>query len=320
MRITGIQLKNFKRFTDLTIGAIPEKTKLVLLIGANGSGKSSIFDAFDNITKSCVGTLADNSEYYSKNNQEYSIAISFDDGSTLRTDYIDKECAKKIENFIGRSSIRIVPKITDAGDLDTIKYDSDAPATFSDADTRFDNDLLMFIQQIDNALRAPVFSGESADTFKIFTEFIRPLNVSLLNIFGNNLLTTIQLIEFRSPTIQSKAKLIFLKGESKINYDLLSYGEKQVIILLLNFIVRKEQYQDAVIYIDDMDCNINTVLQFRLFNEIISSWIPDTSQLWTASHASGFIEFALQEDDAVILDLGLLNFDESQIILPRPKF
>lgn len=44
MRITKVELKNFKRFTDLTLDGIPADTKLVLLIGANGSGKSSVFD------------------------------------------------------------------------------------------------------------------------------------------------------------------------------------------------------------------------------------------------------------------------------------
>ena len=47
MKIQKLQLKNFKRFTDLTIEGIPGNTKLVLLIGANGSGKSSVFDAFE---------------------------------------------------------------------------------------------------------------------------------------------------------------------------------------------------------------------------------------------------------------------------------
>lgn len=46
MKIKSVQLKNFKRFTDLRIENIPEETKLVLLIGTNGSGKSSVFDGF----------------------------------------------------------------------------------------------------------------------------------------------------------------------------------------------------------------------------------------------------------------------------------
>ena len=47
MKIKNIAIKNFKRFTDFTISDIPETSKLVLIIGSDGSGKSCLFDAFD---------------------------------------------------------------------------------------------------------------------------------------------------------------------------------------------------------------------------------------------------------------------------------
>jgi predicted ATPase len=47
MKIKSLQLKNFKRFTALTLQHIPENTRLVLLVGSNGSGKSSVFDSFE---------------------------------------------------------------------------------------------------------------------------------------------------------------------------------------------------------------------------------------------------------------------------------
>ena len=46
MRITGVHLKNYKRFTDLQITGIPQSARLVVMVGPNGSGKSSVFDAF----------------------------------------------------------------------------------------------------------------------------------------------------------------------------------------------------------------------------------------------------------------------------------
>ena len=46
MRITGVHLRNYKRFTDLRIRGIPASTRLVVLVGPNGTGKSSVFDAF----------------------------------------------------------------------------------------------------------------------------------------------------------------------------------------------------------------------------------------------------------------------------------
>lgn len=320
MRITRLQLKNFKRFTDLTIENIPKEAKLVLLIGSNGSGKSSIFDGFDLLSKAYEYGWDFKNPYYRKNDLELEISISFNDGSNINSLQINTgKAVEKLNRFIARSSIRIVPRISNSGRPDAVVGNLDSPQSFIDADTRFDNDLSMYMQQIDNALREPVFSGRSADTYKIFQDFIQPLNTSLINILGGDASTTIQIAEYQNATPQSSGKLIFKKGDSKINYDLLSHGEKQIVILLLNFIVRKDQYQDAIIFIDEMDCHLNTALQSRLLEEIVNVWIPDNAQLWTASHALGFIDFARKSEQASILDLDLLNFDVPQTILPEPK-
>lgn len=323
MRITKLQLKNFKRFTDLTIAGVPAEAKLVLLIGSNGSGKSSVFDGFDYVTRQYSGMVGLDGNYYRKNNIVPEVTIEFSDefqinaGGDNNANYEKKREVSR--RLIGRSSIRIVPRITNAGNSEYISNNSDRPKSFIDVDDRFNNDLSMYIQQIDNALREPVFSGKSADTLKIFQDFIQPLNASLINILGGDATTTIQIAEFQNPSPQSSGKLIFRKGESKINYDLLSHGEKQVVILLLNFIVRKEYYNDAIIFIDEMDCHLNTSLQSRLLAEIVNVWIPDSAQLWTASHALGFIDFARNAETAAIIDLDLLNFDIPQVILPEPK-
>ena len=47
MKIKSIHIKNFKRFTDLTIQDIPPTAKLVVLVGPNGCGKTSVFEAFN---------------------------------------------------------------------------------------------------------------------------------------------------------------------------------------------------------------------------------------------------------------------------------
>jgi predicted ATPase len=316
MRISRLQLKNFKRFTDLTVEAIPQEAKLVLLIGSNGSGKSSIFDAFNSLGRPPqIGRP--HPDYYLKNETQSAINIFFANGGQISAD--PNRYDRYPFKFIGRSSIRIVPRISNRGNAETIRNNNDEPSSFIDQDTRFDNDLSMYMQQIDNALREPVFSGKSADTLKIFQDFISPLNTSLINIFGGDAATTIQIAEYQNATASNSGKLVFRKGNSKINYDLLSHGEKQVVILLLNFIVRKDQYQDAIIYIDEMDCHLNTALQSRLLDEIVNTWIPENAQLWTATHALGFIDFARLAPNAVIIDLNLLNFDIPQTILPQPK-
>lgn len=322
MRITELRLVHFKRFTDLTISGIPAAAKLVLLIGSNGSGKSSVFDAFDYVRKQSPGTYpADHQIYYPKNGLTPTVSLTFSNNQTqtVNNNNIVQGNDALTEKFFGRSSIRIVPRISNQANPTSIQSDADAPLTYIDPDIRFTNDLFQYMQQIDNSLREPVFAGKQADTLQIFQNFIQPLNQSLINIFGGDETITIQIAEYQSPTVYSNGKLIFRKGESKINYDLLSHGEKQVVILLLNFIVRKQYYNDAILFIDEMDCHLNTSLQYRLLEEIVSVWIPDNAQLWTATHALGFIDYARRSEQAAIIDLNLLNFDLPQVITPQPK-
>ena len=71
MKISKVTLNNFKRFTKLEIVELPESTKLVIVVGPNGCGKSSLFDAFNNWYrgKSGFGVGSDES-YYRKNVSE----------------------------------------------------------------------------------------------------------------------------------------------------------------------------------------------------------------------------------------------------------
>ena len=51
MKIKSIELNDFKRFTHLTVDNIPETTKLVVLVGPNGSGKTSFMEAMNHFYK-----------------------------------------------------------------------------------------------------------------------------------------------------------------------------------------------------------------------------------------------------------------------------
>ena len=66
MRIKNIRLKNYKRFTELTITDVPATARLVVLVGPNGTGKSSVFASFLLEASAAVNNhrLSGNTEQY----------------------------------------------------------------------------------------------------------------------------------------------------------------------------------------------------------------------------------------------------------------
>jgi len=175
MRIKKIELKNFKRFTDLIISDIPEESKLVLIIGSNGSGKSSLFDAFDWLSKGPYkGVPPYANEYYRKNgDDEPTVLVEFTDGTLIEKQGLNVIRGQEfVRKFFGRSSIRIVPRISNTANLADVSIDRDSPITYIENDSRFINDVFLYIQEINDALRKPIFSGKQADTLKIFRDFI----------------------------------------------------------------------------------------------------------------------------------------------------
>jgi predicted ATPase len=342
MRITALQLQNFKRFTDLQIQNIPAEAKLVLLIGANGSGKSCVFDAFDwfvkenysgqqqdNTLKSQGDDFILNNVYYAKNNAStVSTTILFDkigkQSKTIPRQGIENKRKLPKNIFFGRPSMRIVPRLANLPfDERAVLDNTDGPEHFIDFDTRFQSDVKKYTWDVNKALRDPLFAGDvTIDLRAIMQQFITPVNSALERIFGRDMKTSIRIANYQEAgnTVVEPPRLIFSKGGSFINYDLLSHGEKQIIIILLNFIVRSPYFQDTIYYIDEMDVHLNTTLQYALLKEITENWIPENCQLWTATHSLGFIEYAKDEDHAAIIDFDNLNFDETQIIEPSPKY
>ncbi len=337
MHLLHLDFKNFKRFTDLTIdlSKLSQPPKLVLLIGANGSGKSSVFDGFDSLLKyyrAADGLFQDSpvsknptAYYYKVEDKDITLTVRLDNGVVLAiggdehtTNIEHAEPASKT-TFYGRSSLRQIPRLSrtslGASSSFDLANDSDRPLTYIDRDNRFENDIEILAQQILDE----VFNGDDFDAQQLKEEYLQPINRSLYRIFGSLEAPLLELISLKPPLRGNVADIQFKKGAAQFHYDLLSSGEKEVINILLNLFVRRDTYQDTIYFIDEIDLHLNTRLQYNLLKEITERWIPDNCQLWTASHSYGFIDYAREADHAAIIDFDSFDFDVKQVLLPEPK-
>lgn len=330
MKINRLQLINFKRFTDLTLENIPNTSKLILLIGSNGSGKSSVFDSFGFINSILKKDYAINSslEYFKKKSEkeliinilfENELSTTFNESEVKTQAAFRKYNGKLDENtFYGRTSFRQIPRLTrtalgQGGNFD-LEKDTDRPKFFIDRDFRFEND----IEKITETILKEVFQQNNSSQ-EIIANYIEPINQAFGNIFGSQEKNKLKLVQIIPPLEGKIAQILFQKGETEFHYNYLSAGEKEIFNLLINLLSRKALFADSIIFIDEIDLHLNTQLQYNLIKEITENWIPEKSQLWTASHSLGFIEYAKNSEIASIFDLDDLNFDENYVISPSRK-
>ncbi|MEO0044308.1 MAG: hypothetical protein RL329_3756 [Bacteroidota bacterium] len=323
MKIQKIHLVNFKRFTNIEITNIPETAQLVVLIGANGSGKSSIFDAFNFVDGAIKKDIALNDDFwdYFKKSKDMPLKVQLEFENGLMSLLSDEKFPKMnlpAHTFYGRSSLRQVPRLTRTAMGKTkplhFKKDVDRPKFSIERDNRFENDVEKITEDI---IKAFFLSEQSNQEIK--QQYVVPINDALQRIFWGVNGTKLALLAMLPPADGKTIQIIFKKGNSEIPYNYLGAGEKEVFNLLINLLNRSKLYQDTIYFLDEMDVHLNTQLQYNLLKEIVENWLPPNCQLWTASHSLGFIEYAQQSKHAVIIDFEDLDYDYPRILSPAPK-
>ena len=309
MKIASIHLQNFKRFTDLKIENIPATAKLVVLLGPNGCGKSSVFEALHKTDYSYKRprTNVINSNYYPKvNTQPEKIDIKF-------YNPVQSEMKKAI--YV-RTAYRNDPVIkvdsiqNPRPAIDTQRFgymiENDAAAT--------DNYQRLISNALEHAFRREDRKKSLADfqdeTLGEVQDAMRQLFPDLvLNGLGNP-------ANHRSFTFDKGTSSNFL-------YQNLSGGEKAAFDLLLDVFVKREEYDDTVFCIDTPETHMNPRLQGDLLQELFRL-MNDKSQLWIATHAIGMMRKALQlyeqhGEKVVFLDFSDKDFDSQEVVIIAPE-
>ena len=312
MKIKKIHLEKFKRFTDLTIARIPETAKLVVLVGPNGCGKSSLFDAFKvwHIDKG-YNNASDN-DYCKKDlleqRQSYQL-VHIDFHNSIET--YSRE--KLRETFYFRTAYRNSPeiKLTSLSKVSSPLERVDNRMMIQNDETVNDN----YQRLMSKTISGLYDTSNNEKTVKTLRdELISKIREPLHRLFPDLLLTEIGLVT-------DKAEFYFSKGcIEKYGYEKLSGGEKAAFDLLLDLVVKNEYYKNTVFCIDEPETHIHTALQAKLLKELFAL-IQNESQLWIATHSFGMLKEAkkLKEehpDEVVFLNFDGYDFDDVVTIEP----
>jgi len=320
MKIKSIQLKNFRRFTDIKIEEIPETAKLVMMIGPNGCGKSSVFDALQMLrnTKG-FGTFNPPAyDYYFKSRYPQGVNIFSLLDENVQVTFHGKSLSSP-EDWQSAFHIRSAYR-NDLVEGNTFSVTTTSIA----AEQRFYR-----LAENDQAVASNYNRLLSQWIKRSSTQGQRLENLGQLQdqVFGElrdaiaELFTDPQLVLENLGAPANNQVFQFNKGTSHgLSYQNLASGEKAALDLLLDIIVFKAEFRNTVFCIDEPEAHIHTKLQGPLLEKLYDL-IPDNSQLWIATHSIGMVrktqDLYRQYPGAVIfLDFGEHDFDEPVTLKP----
>ena len=296
MKIAKLTLKKFKRFDDLTINLGDNPARIVALVGPNGCGKSSVFDSFEEKQKDYKHAGRESAEFYSKS--------IFTDGATAqpyaRHQAIQIVLADGTQNFTNKSfHIRSAYRFTSKLSVESITAMPDILADPS----RPISSIALDSRLVENYQRMlGIAYGEFEKKGGQTGDQVRAALMDKINAVLKSVLDV--QISSMGNVMERKGQLYFEKENARdFPYQNLSAGEKEVVDIVLDLIVRAPEFNDTVYCIDEPELHLNTSIQRKLLIEI-EKLIPENCQLWMATHSIGFLR-ALQDelaDKCAVLD------------------
>ena len=316
MRIKTVRLKNYKRFTELTIADLPETARLVVLVGPNGTGKSSVFDSFLLKAKAAVGNQrlsGDTEQYYEKVAQSqttHEVAIRVDiEFHAAGEGHVDWKSAFQVRSAYRNESDFHIQQLrtkrpTDAEPRIARIIDSDESVS-----KNYQQMVWKRLQDLDRDAPEEVTIGQYrreslGDLQRAMRGLFSAPDLSLQDFGG------IQAGSFR-----------FSKGiVADFHYKNLSGGEKAAFDILLDVFVKRDEAKEAVFCIDEPELHVATSLQGQLIASVLAL-LGEASQLWIATHSIGIVREAYRmlldrPGEVVFLDFSGRNFDGPVTITP----
>lgn len=316
MKIKEVKLNKFKRFTDLTITNIPQTARLVILVGPNGCGKTSVFEALNHWYKWRGFSTVGSKDYYFKESDK-----EIEDTSNWYTHQVqistyDTDLSNQ-NNIHGSLYFRTAHR--NEPDFTTSKLSRQGnPKDQIRFDTLMNTDMSVsenYQRLVSNTLSSLFNSQNDNKSVKdLREELIGKIKQSLNNVFDD-----LQLSSIGDPL--ANGSFYFTKGRSEnFHYKNLSAGEKSAFDLLLDIVIKSTYFTNSVYCIDEPEIHMHTALQSKLLSELYDL-MPENSQLWLSTHSIGMLQKAKELEKqkpgtVCFLNFADIDFDSSVVITP----
>ena|GEM_PF-265101 len=323
MLIKKLRISNdYRRFHDLTINLGDNPKRIIALVGPNGCGKSSVFDALIYHNREFSGDFGAYDGYggaayhfreASEINNQGSVEIIFNDERSFVEVWQERgQSGNTIFSF--RSSYRY-NNVLNVGEIRAvvpIELNNVGAATASSIDQRMEDNYRRLLAKYQDYLNSNDCKPSEARAHivgELNDAISKCLSIEIVNL-GN--------IE------EGRGSLYFKKSdqEKEFSFDVLSSGEKEVVDILVDLYLRKDIFKNSVFLLDEPELHINTAIQRKLMVEI-NKMIDDNCQIWIATHSLGLLR-ALQDELNDVSDI--IRFDENTEwarepikLVPMPK-